>query len=90
VSGIPDFMSHREALTFLEDILSQKKQDLDEIFITMACRTSIKAGTSMTPDEACGLMDKLLSCENSKFCPHGRPVTRIFGGRELEKMFKRK
>ncbi|RQD67305.1 MAG: DNA mismatch repair endonuclease MutL [Desulfonatronovibrio sp. MSAO_Bac4] len=90
VSGIPDFMSHREALSFLEDILSQKKQDLDEIFITMACRTSIKAGTGMTPDEACGLMDKLLSCDNNEFCPHGRPIIRILGGKELEKMFKRK
>ncbi len=89
VSGIPDFMSPQEAGASLRDILSQKRQNLDEIFIAVACRTSIKSGTGLTPDEAVGLMDKLLTCENNEFCPHGRPVGKEIGSRDLEKMFKR-
>ncbi len=90
VSGIPDFLSPKEAIQSLKDILAQKKQNLDEIFITMACRTSIKSGTALTPDEAAGLMEKLLSCENNQYCPHGRPISRELGDRDLEKLFKRK
>jgi DNA mismatch repair protein MutL len=89
VSGIPGFMSPAQAVFSLRDILSQKKQDLEEIFIAMACRTSIKSGTGLTPDEAVGLMDKLINCENHEFCPHGRPVVKEIGDRDLEKMFKR-
>lgn len=89
VSGIPGFMSPGEAVSSLRDILSQKKQDLDDIFIAMACRTSIKSGTDLTPDEAVGLMNKLINCENHEFCPHGRPVLKEIRDRELEKMFKR-
>ncbi len=90
VSGTPDFMSPKEAVGSLRDILAGKKQNLDDMFIAMACRTAVKSGTDLTPDEAVGLMQKLSECENSRFCPHGRPVSRELGGRELEKMFKRK
>jgi DNA mismatch repair protein MutL len=90
VSGIPVFLSSNEAIESLRDILAQKKKNLDEMFITIACRTSIKSGTSLTFDEAVGLMAKLLACENNQFCPHGRPISRELGNRDLEKMFKRK
>jgi DNA mismatch repair protein MutL len=90
VSGIPDFLSSNEAIESLRDILAQKKKNLDEMFITIACRTSIKSGACLTPDEAMGLMAKLLGCENNQFCPHGRPISRELGNRDLEKMFKRK
>ncbi len=89
LSGTPDFMSTAEAVASIKDILSLKKQDLEEIFIAMACRTAIKAGTELTADEAAGLMDKLLNCLNNQFCPHGRPVYREIRRKELEKMFKR-
>lgn len=90
VSGIPDFLYSNEAIESLRDILAQKKKNLDEMFITLACRTSIKSGTCLTPDEAMGLMAKLLGCDNNQFCPHGRPISRELGNRDLEKMFKRK
>ncbi|WP_045216659.1 DNA mismatch repair endonuclease MutL [Desulfonatronovibrio magnus] len=89
ISGIPDFMNISEATEVLRDIMAEKKSDLDEIFITMACKSSIKAGSNMTSDEALGLMDQLLSCDNNQYCPHGRPITRELGSKELEKMFKR-
>ncbi|MFP4236407.1 MAG: DNA mismatch repair endonuclease MutL [Desulfonatronovibrio sp.] len=90
VSGIPDFFSPREAIQSLKDILTQKIMNLDQIFIAMSCRTAIKSGTSLTPDEAAGLMEKLLACENNQFCPHGRPISRQLDHNELQKMFKRK
>lgn len=90
VSGIPDFLSPAEAMQSLKDILTRKIKNLDQIFIAMACRTSIKSGTSLTPDEALGLMEKLMACENNQFCPHGRPISRQLDHIELQKMFKRK
>jgi DNA mismatch repair protein MutL len=90
VSGIPDFLSTNEAIESLRDIMARKKKNLDEMFITIACRTSIKSGTCLTPDEAMGLMAKLLACDNNQFCPHGRPISRELGNKELENMFKRK
>jgi len=90
ISGTPDFMSPKEALDSLRDILTLKKKNLDEIFIAMACRSSIKSGTALTPDEAMGLMEKLVACEDNRYCPHGRPVSRELGAKDLEKMFKRK
>ncbi|MFO7726820.1 MAG: DNA mismatch repair endonuclease MutL [Desulfonatronovibrio sp.] len=90
VSGIPDFFSPGEAIQSLKDILTRKIKNLDQIFIAMACRTSIKSGTSLTPDEALGLMEKLVACEDNQFCPHGRPISRQLDHIELQKMFKRK
>ena len=89
VTGIPDFMSPREAMDSLKDILSMKKIDLDEILNAMACRTAIKAGSSLTPHEALGLVQNLLACDDNQFCPHGRPISREIGNTELKKMFKR-
>ncbi len=52
ISGIPDFMSLPEAVEALKDILSGRKPDLEQIFITMACNTSIKAVTRLPSDNA--------------------------------------
>ncbi len=90
ISGTPDFMTPKEAMDSLIDILAGKKDNLDKMFIAIACKTAIKSGTSLTPDEAGGLMEKLLECKDKQFCPHGRPISRELGIRELEKMFKRK
>ncbi|MFW5730874.1 MAG: DNA mismatch repair protein MutL, partial [Desulfonatronovibrionaceae bacterium] len=69
--------------------LAGRKQDLEQIFITMACKTSIKAGTRLTPDEALGLMTRLMSCPDNQYCPHGRPVSRKLDLNQLDRMFKR-
>ncbi len=90
VLGLPGFLSSKEGLEALRSIMAEKKKDLEDVLITISCRAAIKAGQSMTPDEAAGLVQKLTRCENKNFCPHGRPVCLEMGARELERFFKRR
>ncbi|WP_028574839.1 DNA mismatch repair endonuclease MutL [Desulfonatronovibrio hydrogenovorans] len=90
VAGVPDFLSIKEAVAALEDILAAKKTGLQDMFISMACKGAVKAGAVITPDEAVELMKKLLGCPDNLFCPHGRPISRELAGKDLERMFKRR
>ena len=55
----------------------------------MACRAAIKAGNTTTEYEMEKFVEKLLSREDIRYCPHGRPVMVEVTKRELEKQFKR-
>ncbi|MES2436741.1 MAG: DNA mismatch repair endonuclease MutL [Patescibacteria group bacterium] len=56
----------------------------------MACRTAVKAGDPLAPDERKRLLEKLLACPAGYTCPHGRPTHIEVSMNELDKMFKRK
>jgi DNA mismatch repair protein MutL len=55
----------------------------------MACRAAIKAGNTTTEYEMEKFVENLLSREDIRYCPHGRPVMVEVTKRELEKQFKR-
>ena len=90
VKGLPDILTSGEGLEALRSMLEDKARDMDGILIALACRSSIKSGSSMTRDEALGLAHKLMQCREMNFCPHGRPICMDLGGRELERLFKRR
>ncbi len=90
VLGLPGFLSSKEGLEALRSIMAEKKKDLEDVLITLSCRAAIKAGQPMTSDEAAGLVQQLMRCENKNFCPHGRPVYLDMGAKELERFFKRR
>ncbi|WP_287042802.1 DNA mismatch repair endonuclease MutL [Desulfonatronospira sp. MSAO_Bac3] len=90
VKGLPDILTSGEGIEALRSMLEDKARDMDGILIAMACRTSIKSGSSMTRDEALGLAHKLMQCKEMNFCPHGRPICMDLGGKELERLFKRR
>lgn len=62
---------------------------LDRLFQSVACRSAIKAGDKTTPLENERLVKELLSDENIRYCPHGRPIIVTMTRREIEKQFKR-
>ncbi len=64
-------------------------EKLDWIYHSMACRAAIKAGNTTTDIEIEKFVKDLLSRENIRYCPHGRPVMVEISKRELEKQFKR-
>ena len=61
----------------------------DEALHTVACKAAIKAGSVTSPYERERLAREVLSRDDLKYCPHGRPICVILSRRQLEKQFKR-
>ncbi len=64
-------------------------EKLDWIYHSMACRAAVKAGNFTSRYEAEMFVKHLLSRDDIRYCPHGRPVMIEMTQRELEKQFKR-
>jgi len=60
-----------------------------EAIAMAACKAAVKAGDSMSQQEAQALLEKMLTLENPFTCPHGRPTIIELTKRELERRFKR-
>ncbi len=57
---------------------------------TLACRSAIKAGDYLSPEERLKLVQKLLSLTLERYtCPHGRPTMIILDSPALDHLFKR-
>lgn len=90
VRGIAPVLERHTAVDFLREALAGRKEDLDALFISMACKGAIKAGQQLTTDEALGLIAQWQQVPDKNFCPHGRPCVLRWDARELEKLFKRR
>lgn len=64
-------------------------EKLDWIYHSAACRAAVKAGNDTSLPEMEELIKYLLSHDEIKCCPHGRPVAVEISKYELEKYFKR-
>lgn len=83
-----------EVITEIADYLSRNirtvlPEKLDWIYHSMACRAAVKAGNFTSDYEARLFIKELLSRDDIRYCPHGRPVMVEMTQRELEKQFKR-
>ena len=61
----------------------------DEILHTVACKAAIKAGWDNDPKELEVLVKQVMSREDLKYCPHGRPICISLSKKQLEKQFRR-
>jgi DNA mismatch repair protein MutL len=61
----------------------------DNLLHTIACKSAIKAGWQTSDEELRRLVQEVLSRDDIKYCPHGRPVCVTLTKRQLEKQFKR-
>ena len=75
------------------DLLAGKTLDpdslRDNLLHTIACKSAIKAGWLTSDEELRRLVQEVLSRDDIKYCPHGRPVCVTLTKRQLEKQFKR-
>lgn len=62
---------------------------LDAMLHTVACKAAIKAGDRLTPAEITALLEQRHTVDDSHHCPHGRPTELVFTREELDKQFKR-
>jgi DNA mismatch repair protein MutL len=78
----------------LERFLCEGKQPdrrdlLDELLHTIACKAAIKAGDRLAPEEVAALLEQRHLVADAHHCPHGRPAALVFTREELDKQFKR-
>ncbi len=79
--------------TLAADLLNGRKERKDsvrdELLHTVACKAAIKAGWKSSREELLVLARQVLSREDLKHCPHGRPICVSLSKKQLEKQFKR-
>ena len=61
----------------------------DEILHTVACKAAIKAGWVSDEAELLAIARQVMSRDELKHCPHGRPICISLSKKQLEKQFKR-
>ena len=94
---IPMDLSPDDAAEAIEalaaDLLNGRREDKssvrDEILHTVACKAAIKAGWKNDEAELLAVAKQVMSREDLKYCPHGRPICITLSKKQLEKQFKR-
>ena len=94
---IPMDLGPEQAAETLEqmaaDLLNGRREDSktvrDEILHTVACKAAIKAGWHSSEKELLVLVEQVMTREDLKHCPHGRPICITLSKKQLEKQFKR-
>ena len=61
----------------------------DELLHTVACKAAIKAGWKTDPVEREALVREVLTREDLKYCPHGRPICIRLRKGQIERQFAR-
>jgi len=83
-----------DALEELADGLSRGRREgadtvHDELLHTVACKAAIKAGWVSDEKELLAIAEQVMSRQDLKYCPHGRPICVSLSKKNLEKQFKR-
>lgn len=94
---IPMDLSQEDAAEAIEEIAAdllngrrEKKTNVrDELLHTVACKAAIKAGWNSDEKELRILVEQVITREDLKYCPHGRPICVSLSKKQLEKQFKR-
>ncbi len=97
VRQIPMDLDSTQATDALETLASdllrgrkERKENVrDDLLHTVACKAAIKAGWQSSEQELKKLAEQVLSREDLKHCPHGRPICITLSKKQLEKQFKR-
>lgn len=89
ISAVPSRYDRVEAMGFLKEILAEKMDSLDSVWVRHACKSAIKANTPLDRAAAVKLIVQWLKTDEPDNCPHGRPCVLHFDSADLEKLFKR-
>lgn len=79
--------------TIAADLLRGRREQPDTVrdalLHTIACKAAIKAGWITSEKELLALAEQVMSRDELKYCPHGRPICISLSKKQLEKQFKR-
>jgi DNA mismatch repair protein MutL len=68
---------------------TSRRDLLDNMLHTMACRAAIKAGQRLAPEEMQELLRQRHLVDDAHHCPHGRPTSLMLSRMTLDKQFGR-
>ncbi|MBD3332461.1 DNA mismatch repair endonuclease MutL [candidate division GN15 bacterium] len=96
IQAVPSVLTRRSpevvVQKVLDDIASLRQAGYDlkkAIAQSMACRAAVMAGDRLSDEQAVGLLERLLQCENAFSCPHGRPTFVRLTRSDIDKQFGR-
>lgn len=98
VSSYPAMLANIRPGEILRGIVEQlsggnrapdRRDLLNHLLHSIACKAAVKAGDRLTPDEISALLAQRGAVRNTHHCPHGRPTELVFTREELDKQFKR-
>jgi DNA mismatch repair protein MutL len=98
VAGYPAMLANMNPVdvlrALLERILAEATQPdrrdlLDDLLHTIACKAAVKAGDRLATEEITALLEQRHLIDDAHHCPHGRPTALVFTREELDKRFKR-
>jgi DNA mismatch repair protein MutL len=98
VNTVPELFKDRNLEDLIQEViedirLGKPAKDTDtrtyRMLSYLACRTAIKGGTALSPDDAKKLVDDLQNQDFVYTCPHGRPVKIELSLSHIDRMFKR-
>ncbi|MEM7583100.1 MAG: DNA mismatch repair endonuclease MutL [Acidobacteriota bacterium] len=99
LTAIPTVLSIDQAEALLQNLAtssgelhgdSLRRQLLDSLAASLACRAAVKMHHPMSLDKMERLVSELFKAEQPYACPHGRPVVLVMGDVELERRFGRR
>jgi len=71
------------------DAMSTRDEFFERALYQASCKAAIKAGRVYDPSHIKWICDRVLTLDNIKYCPHGRPVAFEITKHFLEKQFER-
>jgi DNA mismatch repair protein MutL len=82
----------RDVLEVIDTVIngSVPERWREEMVITLACHSAIRAGKTLTLDEMRAMLDQLELCEFPRSCAHGRPTMLHLSQAQLEREFGRR
>jgi DNA mismatch repair protein MutL len=99
ISQVPQLLADHDLRQILQDFVDDFEagksatgidQATERTLTYLACRSAVKAGDYLTPQQRRELLSKLSETPNQATCPHGRPTTITYSQLDLEKMFHRR
>ena len=97
IRAVPDDIGAEDAESTLaalaSDLQSGRRADpdslRDSLLHTIACKAAIKAGWHTEPAERDALIREVMTRDDLKYCPHGRPICIRMTEASLRRQFKR-
>ena len=95
----PAMLANIDPAALVHDILSQlaecagrvhRRELLDHMLHTIACKAAVKAGQRLTEDEVQVLLARRELARDHHHCPHGRPTALVLTREELDRRFGRR
>ena len=98
IKGLPSILEKFSVSELFRDLLSLPRWSdaaayidkyIDEVIARIACHASVRSGQILAVEEVNSLLQQIDETENAAFCPHGRPIAKVFSKKELENTFGR-